>query len=240
MKRPNITFLLLAMAVLAAPAVAGGPDSVEICHIPPGNPDNAGMIFIGENAIDFHLAHGDILHCDCLPDAEIFAESVDGILRTFDKAGFDLLFTGVDVTGLGFLSLGSRSNVRVSALWDWSFIDPDTMCTNEVFTSPEVFETDAPIPGPYTYEATVTISECHPDADPSAHINGTITAVMSQVCLGVVADNLTSIRSYHFSFEFDAGDNTYNDTAGTGLFDMEVDYGLSAGFKGETVSVFFP
>jgi|SRR5918997_2669869 hypothetical protein len=34
---------------------------VTICHIPPGNPDNAHTIRVSENAVDAHLAHGDEL-----------------------------------------------------------------------------------------------------------------------------------------------------------------------------------
>jgi|SRR5918998_435598 hypothetical protein len=34
---------------------------VTICHIPPGNPDNAHTIRVSENAVDAHLAHGDTL-----------------------------------------------------------------------------------------------------------------------------------------------------------------------------------
>jgi len=33
----------------------------EVCHIPPGNPDNAHTICISESAWDAHLAHGDYL-----------------------------------------------------------------------------------------------------------------------------------------------------------------------------------
>jgi len=32
---------------------------VDVCHIPPGNPENAHTITISENALDAHLAHGD-------------------------------------------------------------------------------------------------------------------------------------------------------------------------------------
>ena len=40
---------------------------VAICHIPPGNPDNAHTIFISPDAIDAHLAHGDNLGaCDSI------------------------------------------------------------------------------------------------------------------------------------------------------------------------------
>ena len=34
---------------------------VVICHVPPGNPDNAHTIEVSENAVDAHLAHGDTL-----------------------------------------------------------------------------------------------------------------------------------------------------------------------------------
>jgi hypothetical protein len=34
---------------------------VKICHIPPGNPDNAHTITVSQNAVDAHLAHGDTL-----------------------------------------------------------------------------------------------------------------------------------------------------------------------------------
>lgn len=33
----------------------------DICHIPPGDPDNAHTISINSNAVDAHLAHGDYL-----------------------------------------------------------------------------------------------------------------------------------------------------------------------------------
>jgi hypothetical protein len=36
-----------------------GNDKVKICHIPPGNPDNAHTIRVNENAVDAHLDHGD-------------------------------------------------------------------------------------------------------------------------------------------------------------------------------------
>lgn len=34
-------------------------DKVEICHVPPGNPDNARTISVSANALAAHLAHGD-------------------------------------------------------------------------------------------------------------------------------------------------------------------------------------
>ena len=51
------------------PADADG--RVTICHIPPGNPDNAHTITVGPNAVPAHLAHGDL----CGP-----CEEDDGLL----------------------------------------------------------------------------------------------------------------------------------------------------------------
>ncbi len=34
-------------------------DKVTVCHIPPGNPDNAHTITVGAPALDAHLGHGD-------------------------------------------------------------------------------------------------------------------------------------------------------------------------------------
>lgn len=34
-------------------------EKVTICHIPPGNPENARTIEVGEDAVEAHLAHGD-------------------------------------------------------------------------------------------------------------------------------------------------------------------------------------
>jgi len=38
-----------------------GNKKVVICHIPPGNPANAHTIEVSENAVDAHMAHGDVL-----------------------------------------------------------------------------------------------------------------------------------------------------------------------------------
>jgi hypothetical protein len=53
-------------AVMATHAESQG--KVDICHIPPGNPDNAHVINVSVNAIPAHLAHGDHLgSCDAPP-----------------------------------------------------------------------------------------------------------------------------------------------------------------------------
>ena len=52
--------LLLGLAWLATPALAAPAAKVDVCHFPPGNPDNFHTIRIRENALSAHLAHGDL------------------------------------------------------------------------------------------------------------------------------------------------------------------------------------
>ncbi len=55
------------------PPVDDGPDEkdgknkITICHIPPGNPENAHLITVGEPAVLAHIAHGDTLE-ECPDD----------------------------------------------------------------------------------------------------------------------------------------------------------------------------
>jgi hypothetical protein len=54
--------LALAGLIVTQPAPArAGVEKVTICHIPPGNPDNAHTIVVGAPAVPAHLAHGDFL-----------------------------------------------------------------------------------------------------------------------------------------------------------------------------------
>jgi len=39
----------------------GNEERVVLCHVPPGNPDNAHTITVGSSVVDAHLAHGDYL-----------------------------------------------------------------------------------------------------------------------------------------------------------------------------------
>ena len=52
-------------------AIAEGA-KVDVCHIPPGNPENAHTITISENAVGTHLDHGDRLGaCDSTETADV-------------------------------------------------------------------------------------------------------------------------------------------------------------------------
>lgn len=53
----------------------GGGKKVTICHVPPGNPANAHTINVSINAVDAHLAHGDLLGlCEPPQDSQPFPQ----------------------------------------------------------------------------------------------------------------------------------------------------------------------
>lgn len=56
---------LFFLALFMLFSIIANAQKVDVCHIPPGNPDNAHTISINSNAVDAHLAHGDYLGpCD--------------------------------------------------------------------------------------------------------------------------------------------------------------------------------
>ena len=65
-KKLTLAVLLVVLAILGVAAVsADSQGKVDVCHIPPGNPDNAHLINVSWNAVPAHLAHGDQLYtCD--------------------------------------------------------------------------------------------------------------------------------------------------------------------------------
>jgi hypothetical protein len=53
---------LTGMVMTTPTSVQADPDGkVTICHIPPGNPENAHEITVSVSAVPAHLAHGDRL-----------------------------------------------------------------------------------------------------------------------------------------------------------------------------------
>ena len=66
---------------------AAGDAKVDICHIPPGNPDNPNTITISANAVSAHLAHGDSIGpCESEPVAEV-RESAASSACTCPRSG---------------------------------------------------------------------------------------------------------------------------------------------------------
>ncbi len=61
MKKSIFIIVLLMIGLISATGIRSENDGpkVTICHIPPGNPENAHSITISINALPAHLAHGD-------------------------------------------------------------------------------------------------------------------------------------------------------------------------------------
>ena len=60
----GIFLVLVTVAIVKKmrTVAAGEEAKVVLCHIPPGNPENAHTIEVGESAVDAHLEHGDYDH----------------------------------------------------------------------------------------------------------------------------------------------------------------------------------
>jgi len=65
MRRLIIGLALAVMMALGTIAPVAARESVSICHIPPGNPENAHVIVISVDALPAHLAHGDFISTTC-------------------------------------------------------------------------------------------------------------------------------------------------------------------------------
>jgi len=63
-----INAMLFGVLFLSGSATAG--NKVKLCHYPPGNPENWRIIAVSENALEAHLAHGDMIPMICYEDAD--------------------------------------------------------------------------------------------------------------------------------------------------------------------------
>lgn len=66
------THCCIGLVGLYVPGAIAQESKVDVCHIPPGNPENAHTITISENALGAHLDHGDHLGaCDSTQTAGV-------------------------------------------------------------------------------------------------------------------------------------------------------------------------
>ena len=77
--------MAFGMLTVAIPDIAfAGSDKVDVCHIPPGNPENFHTIRISEKALSAHLAHGDLAGA-CEAGCAVLCD--DGNVCTIDDTG---------------------------------------------------------------------------------------------------------------------------------------------------------
>ena len=55
----SLAIFVAAISANAPLARAARPEQIQICHIPPGNPEKARTIMVDDHALPAHLAHGD-------------------------------------------------------------------------------------------------------------------------------------------------------------------------------------
>lgn len=117
-----LSCMLTAQWLSAQPAGEPlAPERVTICHIPPGNPDNARTITVSERAVSAHLAHGDFLGaCDASPFPSFVVDAVSD--RNYGSVGTVFEFTATVV---------SEEPVEIQR-YEW------TLENGQVFTGPDL------------------------------------------------------------------------------------------------------
>jgi hypothetical protein len=107
------------IAGLHAPGALAAGAKVDVCHIPPGNPENPHTITISENAVDTHLEHGDHLGpCDPIRTGEAGGTSRSactcpraGVWRVTNLEGW------MECNMLGIKRKDSRADKNDGAIW---------------------------------------------------------------------------------------------------------------------------
>jgi hypothetical protein len=62
--------LLILLATVMAFGSANNSKKVYLCHFPPDHPEDAVAIYVSEDVVPIHLAHGDLLHSCCCGGVE--------------------------------------------------------------------------------------------------------------------------------------------------------------------------
>jgi len=121
MTNKNALFFIhccIGIAGLYIPGAMAQDAKVEICHIPPGNPENVHTITISENALETHLEHGDhVGACEPAqvavgrggPSACICPKA--GVWRVTNHEGY------MECSMLGIRRTDSRKDINDGAIW---------------------------------------------------------------------------------------------------------------------------
>lgn len=61
MKKAMLTMAGLMLAAGMTSLSAAPEPKADVCHVPPGNPENVHVLSVGASAVPAHLAHGDYM-----------------------------------------------------------------------------------------------------------------------------------------------------------------------------------
>jgi len=167
---PNASF---AKAIEAADI--DGDDFVEVCHTPPGNPDNRHTIVVGAAAAEQHLRHGDVLGV-CADD-----DSADSILLTVDAGADFTVIGGDDATLTGTVMVVAGDFDPADAVLVWEQVDGPTAATSSDVATMNV-ETNG-LEGELTFRLTAST----PNGSASASDEVVVTVVPPEIVAVVSA-----------------------------------------------------
>ena len=89
------TASLIIAVVISFFRVGFAQQKVTICHLPPGNPENAQTITISENALQTHLDHGDYRgECVYADGTDMDCITAGTYLSVYDSQGICMLNEG--------------------------------------------------------------------------------------------------------------------------------------------------
>ena len=114
----------------------GNPNKALVCHVPPGNPDSAQTIEIGQGAIDAHLGHGDTLGPCPILVARLVEVVVDNpaatVLATWPRdPDWDRHFLVVDRDG-ALLLASSSSQQNKHAIARLDVLEPNALVVDGI------------------------------------------------------------------------------------------------------------
>lgn len=84
MKKSHLLTLFVAVLAIVFGAASAQAAKVDVCHLPPGNPDNWHTISVSENALQAHLNHGD-LEGSCLANCETLCDDGDACTQDIES-----------------------------------------------------------------------------------------------------------------------------------------------------------
>jgi hypothetical protein len=120
-----------------------GDKRVTICHVPPGNPDNAQTLVVGAPAVPAHLAHGD--HLGPCEDGESGGQGNEGSEVDCEKQ-----HGGCAKTGREHLKASAAVPVDTSSCVCQPVVIPSTTTTCPTTTTTLVEPTTTTLPEPTT------------------------------------------------------------------------------------------